>query len=111
MKSEIDVIKSGFKSIPRGLLDFFKKILVFSFLYGRLFAVVAALSIFIMQILRVFGVPLDICILIAKLFIIIGQIIPAASYVGAINEDQNIEGSTDICFSGWIILSLLIWYL
>lgn len=108
MKDEIDAIKAGFKSLPRGLWDFFKKILVFCFFYGRLFTVIAAFSILIMQLLKVFGVPLDICILVLKLMVIIGQIIPAASYIGVIKEDPYTEGSTDICFSGWIILSLLI---
>lgn len=111
MKLEIEVIKEGLKLLPSGLWDFFKKAFVFCFFYGRLFAVIAAFSVLIMQLLKVLGVPLDICKIVSKLVIIIGQIIPAASYIGVINEDPNTEGSTDICFSGWIILSLLIWYL
>lgn len=111
MKDEIESIKEGFKSLPRGLWDFFKKIVVFCFFYGRLFAVVVAFSILIMQLLKAFGVPSDICILVLKLLVIIGQIIPATSYIGLINEDPNVEGSTDICFSGWVILSLYFWYL
>lgn len=111
MKHEIDAIKEGFKSLPSGLWDFFKKIIVFSFLYGRLFVCVAAASIGIMQLLKVFGVPLDTCVIVMKLVLTVGQIIPAASYVGVINDDPNVEGSTDVCFSGWLILSVLIWYL
>ena len=111
MKDEIYIIKEGLKLLPKGLLDFLKKVFVFCFFYGRLFAVVVAFSILIMQLLKVFGVPLDVCKTVAKLVIIVGQIIPAASYICVINEDQYTEGSTDICFSGWLILSALIWYL
>lgn len=111
MKDEIYVIKEGFKSLPRGLWDFFKKAFVFCFFYGRLFVVIAAVSIGIAQLLKVLGAPLDTCIIVMKLVLIIGQIIPAASYIGVINEDAHTEGSADICFSGWLILSVLIWYL
>jgi hypothetical protein len=111
MKDEINAIKEGLKSLPSGLWDFFKKILVFLFFYGRLFVVIAAFSILIMLFLRALGVSLDICMIVLKITLIIGQIIPAASYIQVITEDPNIEGSPDICFSGWLILSVLIWYL
>lgn len=111
MKDEIDAIKEGFKSLPVGLWDFFKKIFVFCFFYGRLFVVIAAVSVGIWKLLEVLGAPLDTCALVAKILITVGQIIPATSYIGVINDDPHCEGSTDICFSGWLILSLLIWHL
>lgn len=110
MKDEIDAIKEGFKSLPRGLWDFIKKVLVFCFFYGRLCIIPALLAIGLMFLLKILGVPVDICTIVMKLTLIIGQIIPAASYAGVINEDPNVEGSMDICFSGWIISSILIWY-
>ena len=110
MEDEIDAIKEGFKLLPKGLWDFFKKIAVFSFIYGRLLVVVAAVSFGIWKLLAVLGVPSDTCVLVTKILITVGQIIPATSYIGAINDDPYCEGSTDICFSGWLILSLLIWY-
>lgn len=111
MKTEVDAIKEGLKLLPKGLWEFFKKIIVFSFFYGRLFLVVAALSLGIMQLLKALGVPLDICIVVSKVALTIGQIIPAASYIGVINDDPNCEGSTDICFSGWLFISIWIWCL
>jgi hypothetical protein len=111
MNDEIDAIKKGLKVLPSGLWGFFKKVFVFCFFYGRLFIVIGVLSIGIMQILKELGVPLDARKIVAKLVIIVGQIIPAASYLGVINEDPNTEGSSDICFFGWLILSVWIWYL
>ena len=111
MNDEIAAIKEGLKSLPRGLWDFIKKIAVFCFFYGRLFVVIAAASFGIMLLLKLLGVPLDACIIVMKLALTVGQIIPAASYIGVINDDPNVEGSMDICFSGWLILSILIWYL
>lgn len=111
MKTELDVIKKGLKLLPSGLWDFIKKVLVFAFFYGRLFVVVAALSLGIMQLLKALGVPLDACIVVSKVVITIGQIIPAASYIGVINEDPNCEGSTDICFSAWVIFSIWLWFM
>ena len=111
MKDEIDAIKEGLKLMPSGWWDFFKKSYVFCFLYGRLFAVVSAFSALIMMLLKALGVPLDICVLVMKILITVGQIIPAASYIAMINNEPNCEGSTDICFSGWIITSLWVWLL
>ena len=111
MKTELDAIKEGLKSLPSGLWDFIKKLIVFSFFYGRLFMVVVALSLGIMQLLKVLGVPLDTSIVVAKVVLTIGQIIPAASYIGVINEDPNCEGSTDICFSAWTIFAVWLWFL
>ena len=111
MKTELDAIKEGLKSLPSGLWDFFKKVIVFSFFYGRLSFVVAVFSLGLLQLLKALCVPLDICIVIAKVVFTVGQIIPAASYIGVINEDPNCEGSTDICFSGWIIISIWFWCL
>ena len=111
MKDEIYAIKQGLKLLPIGLLDFLKKIFIFCFVYGRSFCVIAAFSVCIMLLLQELNVPLDICRMVMKLMLIVGQIIPAASYIGVISEDPHAEGSTEICFLGWIILSVLIWYL
>ena len=111
MKSEIDVIKKGLKLLPSGLWDFVKKIFVFCFFYGRLFVVITAFSIGIAELLKILGIPIEICKIVSKIALIVGQIIPAASYVGIISEDSNVEGSTDFCFFGWLILSVFIWYL
>lgn len=111
MQKEIDAIKEGLKSLPSGLWDFFKKACVFCFLYGRLCIVPALLSLGLMWLLKTLSVPLDICTIVMKLGFIIGQIIPAASYAGMIKGDPNVEGSMDVCFAGWIIISILIWYI
>lgn len=110
MKMELDLIKSGLKSLLGNLWDFAKKVCVFCFVYGRLCVVPVILSLGLMQLLKLFGVPLDVCTTVMKFSLIIGQIVPAASYAGLINEDPNVEGSMDICFSGWIIISILVWY-
>ena len=107
---ELDLIKSGFKSLLGNLWDFAKKVYVFCFFYGRLCVVPVIFSLGLMQLLKLFGVPLDIYKTVMKLSLIIGQVIPASSYAGLINEDPNVEGSMDICFSGWIIISILIWF-
>ena len=110
MQEEVEAIKQGLKSLPRGLWDFIKKALVFCFFYGRLCIVPVVFALGLMFLLKILGVPVDICIIVMKIALIIGQIIPAAGYTGLINSDPNAEGSTDICFSGWIIISILIWY-
>ena len=110
MRMEVDLIKDGLKSLLRSLWDFIKKVFVFCFFYGRLCIFPALLGIGLMFLLKISGVPVDICTIVMKLTFIIGQIIPAAGYAGMINADQNVEGSMDICFSGWIIFSILIWY-
>lgn len=110
MDLEIELIKAGLKSLLRSLWDFVKKIYVFCFFYGRLCVIPVIFAVALMQLLKVFGVPLDICMTVMKLCLIIGQVVPAASYAGVINEDPNVEGSMDICFSGWIIISILVWF-
>ena len=110
MQTEIENIKEGLKTLPSGLWAFFKKAYVFCFVYGRLCIFPVALSLGLMWLLKIFGVPLDTCALVMKLGLIIGQIIPAASYAGVIKDDPNVEGSMDVCFSGWIIISILIWF-
>ena len=107
---ELYLIKSGLKSLLSNLWDFVKKVFVFGFFYGRLCIVPVVLSMGLMQLLKVFGVPMDTCKTVMKVSLIIGQVIPAASYAGLVEEDPNMEGSIDLCFSGWIIISILIWY-
>lgn len=107
---EIELIKEGLKRLPGGLWVFFKKAYVFCFFYGRLCVVPVLLSLGLMWLLKTLGVPLDTCTMVMKLVLIIGQIIPAASYAGVIKDDPNVEGSMDVCFSGWIIISILIWF-
>lgn len=110
MRMEIEAIKEGLKSLPGSFWEFIKKVLVFCFLYGRMCIVPAMLSLGLMWLLKELGVSLDICKTVMKLGLIIGQIIPAASYAGVLKDDPNVEASIDVCFSGWIIISILIWY-
>ena len=106
----IESIKEGLKALLSCLWDFIKKVFVFCFVYGLFCVIPALLALGLMFLLKILGVPVDICKTVMKIALIIGQIIPAAGYAGMINEDHNVEGSIDICFSGWIISSILIWY-
>ena len=109
MRLEIEIIKEGMKSLLSSLWDFIKKVLVFCFFYGRLFIFPVLFALALKFLLKTLGIPINICTIVMKIALIIGQIIPAAGYAGLISEDPNFEGSMDICFSGWIIISILIW--
>ena len=110
MWDELEVISEGIKVIKRNLLDFVKKVLVFIFLFSRMECVVVIPSLSILGILHLFHVPAEICDIVFKIMLLVGQIIPAASYAGAITVDKTIEGSMDVCFAGVIICLLSIWY-
>lgn len=103
-------IQEGMKSLLGNLWDFIKKAYVFCFLYGLFCIIPVLLALGLMFLLKILGVPVDICTIVMKISLIIGQIIPAAGYAGVIKDDPKVEGSMDICFSGWIIVSILIWY-
>ena len=107
---ELQAIKEGFVIIRKKIIYFIQKALVFLFLYGRMnvFPVIFALGLFWM--LNVIGASTTSSITVFKLSLIIGQLIPMASYAGIIHNDPNVEGSMDICFAGAIIVSMLVWY-
>lgn len=110
MRDELEVIQTGLRIIRKSIFDYLKNIPAFLFLYGRIFALMLLLALFVSLILDHFGISNATAAFVFKLLLLIGQIIPAASYAGAITIDKTIEGSMDICFSGLIISSLLIWY-
>ena len=110
MRDELEVISHGIKIIKQNLLNFFKKILVFVFFYSRMFVPVIIVSLATFYVLKFIGVPTEVGSIVFKIILLVGQIIPAASYAGIITNDKNVEGSMDVCFSGIIISSLLIWY-
>ena len=106
----LECIREGMKPLLRHFWDFFKKAYVFCFLYGLFEIIPGLFSLGLMYLLKILGVPVDICAIVMKVTLIIGQIIPAAGYAGAINNDPNVEGSMDVCFSGMIICAISIWY-
>lgn len=110
MRDELEVIQTGLKIIKKSIFDYLKNIPAFIFLYGRVFAINVLFALSVSLILDFFGISNDTVAFVFKLLLLIGQIIPAASYAGAITTDKTIEGSMDICYSGLIISSLLIWY-
>ena len=107
----IESIKEGLKVLLGSLWGFIKKVYVFCFIYGLFCVIPALFALGLMLLLKILGVPVDVCKTVMKIALIIGQIIPASGYAGTINEDHNVEGSMDICFSGLIIVSILIWYI
>lgn len=110
MQNEFELIKTGLKILIKGIFDYIKKIPAFLFLYGRIYTITVLFALFVSFVLKYFKIPADTTAFIFKSLLLFGQIIPAASYAGAITIDKTIEGSMDICFSGLIISSLLIWY-
>lgn len=106
----LESIMEGLKALLASLWDFIKKAYVFCFLYGLYETIPVSFSLGLMYLLKISGVSVDIYKTVAKVTLIIGQIIPTAGYAGVINHDHIVEGSMDICFSGCIILSILIWY-
>ena len=110
MQTVLESIREGIKPLFCNLWDFIKKAYVFCFIYGLFEIIPILFSMGLMYLLKILGVPVDVYTIVTKVALIIGQIIPAAGYTGAINDDPNVEGSMDICFSGMIICSILIWY-
>ena len=110
MDTVLEAIRGGIKPLFSNLWEFFKKAYVFCFIYGLFEIIPALLSIGLMYLSKVLGAPVDITKIVLKVSLIIGQIIPAAGYAGVINDDPNVEGSMDVCFSGIIICVLSIWY-
>ena len=110
MQIILESIKDGMKQLFHNLWDFIKKACVFCFFYGLFEGIPVVFSLVLMYLLKTLGIPVDICTVVMKVALIIGQIIPAAGYAGVINDDPNAEGSMDVCFSGMIICSISIWY-
>lgn len=110
MQTVLASIRGGMEPLFQNLWDFFKKAYVFCFFYGLFEIIPVLFSLGLMYLLKVLGVPVDICAIVMKVALIIGQIIPGAGYAGVINDDPNVEGSMDVCFSGMIICSISIWY-
>ena len=107
---EFEIISYGIKAIKQSLFDFVKKIPAFVFFYSRMFVPVVIVGLATFYILKILGISIEVGSIIFKIILMVGQIIPAASYAGIITNNKNVEGSMDICFSGVIISSLLIWY-
>ena len=110
MWDELEIISEGIKVIKCNLFDFVKKVPAFIFIYSRMECLVVIPSLAIFWILHLLNIPEKTCDITFKVMLLVGQIIPAASYAGAITVDKTIEGSMDVCFTGVIICSLLIWH-
>lgn len=67
------------------------------------------LSLIFMWIFEKSNIPANTFATIAKLIVIIGQIIPASIFAAITNEEKRDEYSMDICLCVCIVVSVFVW--
>ena len=105
-------IHNSLKLVVVHFWNFFKRLYVFAFFWGR-FAIVSygAAALLPSCLHRYLGMPHDVSMTIMKVLLTIAPILPTAVYAVLKEEDYEDEFSMDLCFVIWIITIVCAWWI
>ena len=90
--------------------NFFKRLYVFAFLWGRFALVSYGAAVILPSFLqRYLGIAHDVSMTIMKVLLTIAPILPTAVCAVFKEEDFEDEFSMDLCFAVWVITILYAW--